>query len=317
MKNYISINGKILPEEKAKISVKDRGFRFGDGVFETCLIKDGVVYNLEAHLDRLEAGLRAVKILFSYGGSSCRPFRRHPDESRDPFYNKVWIPTFVGMTREVAMKEEIKIIQKLIQKNKIKNGYLRIAVSRGVGSIGYLPQKNIQPTVVIETLTLNPKPKSLIKLFVSEIQKPSLKSFPVNYKLMQGLNSTLVKLEAVENGCFDGIILNAQGQICETSSANIFWVKDNILHTPHQDCGCLLGTVREKILELSPIKTKLVKAKITDLLKADEVFITNVAIGVLAIDKIADKEFKNKNYIKVFANLLDKDIKKYVKNATN
>jgi branched-chain amino acid aminotransferase len=281
MSDYISINGKILPAKKALISVQDRGFRFGDGVFETCLIKDGVVYNWQAHLTRLEAGLKAIKII-------------------PVFHN-----TLKGMT------------DKLIQKNKIKNGYLRISISRGVGSIGYLPIKNIQPTLVIETLPLNPKPlkKNLapIKLFISTIQKPSLKSLPINYKLTQGINSTLAKLEAVENNCFDAIILNEKNQICETSSANIFWVKDDILYTPHQDCGLLLGTIREKILELSPIKTKLVKAKIEDLLDADEVFITNVSLRVLAIDRITDKEFKNKKYSKIFANLLSEDIEKYVK----
>jgi len=280
MNDYISINGKILPAKKALISVQDRGFRFGDGAFETCLIAGGIIYSWEEHLQRLNAGLKAIKINFD-----CKNL-------------------------------EHSCLQ-LIQKNKIKNGYVRIAVSRGVGSVGYLPEKNIQPTLVIETIPLNQKSKLPITLCVSKIQKPSLKSLPTNYKLMQGLNSTLVKLEAIESNCFDAIILNDKSQICETSSANIFWIKDDILYTPHQDCGCLLGTVREKILELSTIKIKLAKAKIIDLLKADEVFITNVAIGVLAIDKIVDKEFKNKKYGKIFADLLNNDIKKYVRNTTN
>lgn len=286
MSRYININSKILPAKKALISVQDRGFRFGDGVFETCLIKDGVIYNWQAHKARLIDGLRAIKITLD-----C-----HPND---------WLVAMDKMTAE------------LIRKNKIKNGYLRIAVSRGVGSIGYLPIKNITPTLVIETLTLNPKPQSPIKLCISKIQKPSIKSLPTNYKLAQGLNSTLAKIEAVENNCFDAIILNQKSQICETSSANIFWIKNNILYTPHQDCGCLLGTIRAKILELSPIKIKLVKAKIDHLLNADEAFITNTSLGVLAINKIGDWEFKNKKHSKIFTNLLNEDIKKYVKNTTN
>ncbi|MES2677259.1 MAG: aminotransferase class IV [Pseudomonadota bacterium] len=269
---HIFINNKIVLAHKATISVQDRGFRFGDGVFETCLIFGGKIYNWQAHQARLKAGLKAIKINF-------------------------------------ADKNLQQSCLQIIEKNKIQNGYLRINISRGVGSVGYLPQKNIQPTIVIETLPLNPQPKSPIKLCISTLQKPSLKSLPVNYKLSQGLNSTLAKLEAVEQNCFDAIILNNKKQICETSSANIFWIKDNILYTPHPDCGCLLGTIREKILELSPIKIKLAKAKITDLLNADEAFITNVAIGVLAVDKIAESEFKNKKYSKIFANLLDEDIK--------
>jgi len=297
MKNYISINGKILPEEKATISIKDRGFRFGDGVFETCLIRDGKVYNWLAHKARLEAGLKAIKIIPTLHNT-------HPSSSWHLIMLDE-IQTFAGM------------MKKLIKKNKIQNGYLRISISRGVGSIGYLPQKNIQPTLVIETLPLNPKPKSPIKLFISKIQKPSLKSLPTNYKLMQGLNSTLVKLEAVENNCFDGVVLNDKNQICETSSANIFWIKDNILYTPHPDCGCLLGTIREKVLELSPIKIKLVKTKIADLLNADEAFITNIAIGVLAIDQIVNKKFTVKKYSKIFSDFLNQNIKKYVQDEAN
>jgi branched-chain amino acid aminotransferase len=294
---HILINDKIILEQKALIFVKDRGFRFGDGIFETCLIKDGAVYDFEAHLKRLEDGLKAIKI------------------DRMVVWND---KRAVHDSKEVAF---YKILQKLsyqlIQKNKIKNGYLRIAISRGVGSIGYLPQKNIKPTLVIETLPLNPKPKAPIKLCISNHTKPSIKSLPVNYKLMNGLNSTLAKLEAEEKNCFDAIMLNDKNQICETSSANIFWVKDDILYTPHQDCGCLFGTIREKILQLSPIKNKLVKTKLSDLLNADEAFITNTAIGVLAVDEINKTIFKNNKYSKIFGDLLNEDIKKYVKKTKN
>ena len=267
-----------MPKQKALISAQDRGFRFGDGVFETCLINDGIIYNFEAHLKRLNDGLMAIKI---------------------KFYST----------------NLLQSCYQLIKKNNIQNGYLRIAVSRGVGSIGYLPIKNIIPTLVIETLPKSPKPKSPIKLLISSIEKPSIKSLPINYKLMQGLNSTLAKIEAVENSCFDALILNHKQQICETSSANIFWIKDDVLYTPHPDCGCLQGTIREKIITLSPIKIRLIKAKLDNLLNADEIFITNVAIGVLMVDKIANQEFLNKKYSRIFANLLNQDIKNYVKKA--
>jgi len=280
MSDHISINDKILPAKKALISVQDRGFRFGDGIFETCLIKSGKIYNWQAHKTRLKSGLVAIKINFT---------EKNLDQS----------------------------CLRLIHKNKIQNGYLRISISRGIGSIGYLPIKNIQPNIIIETITLKSSPKSSIKLCISKIQKPSLKSLPTNYKLMQGINSTLVKLEAIENDCFDSIILNDKNQICETSSANIFWIKGNILYTPHSDSGCLLGTIREKILQISPLKKKLVKAKISTLLNADEVFITNVAIGVLAVDKIDNFQFKNKKYSNLFSNLLREDIQLYVKKTAN
>ncbi|MCE3254837.1 MAG: pabC [Rickettsiaceae bacterium] len=274
--DYVIINDKILPEKNALISIKDRGFRFGDGAFETCLIFDGVIYNWESHQKRLRAALKAIKIKF--------------DD-----------------------KNLLQNCQKLIQKNKTKNGYLRISVSRGVGSNGYSPLKNNQPTLVIEVLETKPKPKSPIKLSVSKIEKIPLQSLPVNYKLTQGMNSILAKMKAEENNCFDAVILNNKKQICETSSANIFWIKDDVLYTPHQDCGCVLGTIREKIIFLSPIKTRLAKAKLSKLLNADEAFITNAAIGVLHIDQIGKVKFKNKKYGKIFSDLLDQDIKNYAK----
>lgn len=277
--NYIRINKKILPEKQATISVLDRGWRFGDGIFTTCLIVDQIIYNWSEHLRRLEQGLESLKIKFD-----CSDLQQ--------------------------------LSKLLVKKNKINHGYLRISISRGLGSIGYLPIKNIQPTLVIETVPINTPASGLIKLTVSNLTKPSLKSLPVNYKLMQGVNSTLAKIYAQENNYFDAILLNDQGQICETSSANIFWIKNNILYTPHPDCGLLLGTTRQKILQLSPIKIKLIKAKLVDLLEADEVFITNVAIGVLRVDQIGVKKFKNKKYSTIFSNLLHQDIKEYV-NKTN
>lgn len=274
MNDYTSINGKIVSSKNAAISVQDRGFRFGDGLFETCLIKNGLIYNFYAHFARLEAGLKAIKIELD-----CR-----------------------------VIKESCK---KLIQKNKIKDGILRIAISRGVGSFGYLPAKDIKPTIIIETLKKPETPKSPIKLMVSSYEKPSLRSLPVNYKLANSLNSVLAKIEAVEKNCFDAILLNEKKQISETSSSNIFWIKDNVLHTPDLSCGCLAGTIREKIIKLSPIKIKLTKAKIEDLLEADEAFISNVAIGVLAIDVIGKKKFVSKKYSKIFSNLLNQDIEDY------
>ena len=279
MKNYISINNKIISKSKALISIQDRGFRFGDGVFETCLIFNRVIYNVEAHLTRLVSGLNAIKICYD-------------------------------------SKDIVSSCYQLIKKNNIRNGYLRIMISRGIGSVGYLPTDNIIPNLVIETVSLSSKPQLPIKLFLSSIEKLSPKSLPINYKLMQGMNSILARIEAFENNCFDAVMFNNKKQICETSSANIFWIKDDILYTPHQDCGCLQGTIKAKVMTLSPIKVKSVKAKLNDLIEAQEVFITNVAIGVLAVDKIANTEFRHQNYSKKISNLLTQDIKDYVKKTT-
>ncbi|MFT6332566.1 MAG: aminodeoxychorismate lyase [Lentimonas sp.] len=270
---YVILNHKLIESGKAGISPADRGFRFGDGIFETCLIANGVIYNWSAHFARLEAGLKAIKI---------------------PFISR----------------KLLTCCEELIKNNNVKNGILRIAISRGVGSLGYLPKQNIKPTLLIETLKKPPKTKSLIKLMISSYQKPSLNSLPVNYKLANGLNSTLTRIEAVEKGFFDGITLNDKNQVCETSSANIFWVKDDVVFTPHLDCGCLNGTIRSKIIESPMIEVRLVKAVFEDLLDADEVFLTNVALPILNVDAIEQVKFTDKKYGKIFADLLKKEIKR-------
>ncbi len=266
---YCSVNYQIKLENEASISINERGFLFGDGIFETCRIKDGKIDSYQSHLNRLKLGLEAIKIDF-----------------------------------DLSKLEENTT--QLITKNNLKEGIVRIYISRGNGSIGYLPKPNIKPLIIIQTKNLPKKPTGPINLWVSKLTKISNKSLPVSYKLAQGLNSTLAKIEAQENNCFDSLLLNDKGEICETSSANIFWVKDNILYTPHKDCGLLLGTVRQKIIDLSPIEVKEVKFNLDQLLLADEIFITNVSYKILQINQILpnNQQLKGNKYFITFDKLL-------------
>lgn len=276
--NYIRINNKILPQKKALISVKERACRFGDGVFETCRVVSGVIYNYEAHHNRLLAGLEAIKINYDISNLKRKAY-------------------------------------KVIKKNNLQDGTIRISISRGIGSYGYLPEKRIKPLLIIETDLAAKRIKNSANLWLSNITKVSLNSLPINYKLSQGLNSTLALMEAKENKCYDSLLLNDLGHICETATANIFWIKNDILYTPSEKCGVLLGTVRQKILDLSPIPTKLVVAKLFKLITADEIFITNTKLGILHISKImpSGKVFAHKKYSKIFTNLFNQDILDYVK----
>jgi branched-chain amino acid aminotransferase len=283
--DYINIDQNLLPENQALISVKQRACRFGDGIFETCKVVSGIIYNFEAHLMRIEAGLKAIKINFDITNlkNSC---------------------------------------YQLIKKNNLINGSVRISISRGLGSAGYLPLA-IQPLLIIETdSTVNPLPAS-VDLWQSSYTKISAKSLPINYKLSQGLNSTLAMIEARENNCFDALMLNDSGQICEAASANIFWIKDEILYTPADELA-LLGTTRDKIISLSELKVKKVMVRFDELILADEIFITNSRIGTLAVARIMplnkkisgnNKNSIGKNYSEIFKNLLNQDIFDYVKKA--
>ncbi len=262
---YCSINYKIIPSEKAFISVDERGFLFGDGVFETCRFTNQIIYNYSAHLNRLKLGLESIKISFK-------------------------------------LVDLEKNITKLIRKNTLENGLVRIYVSRGKGSLGYSPKENIEPLIVIQIKELPEKLEEPVNLWISKFAKISSKALPINYKLAQGLNSTLAKLEAKENNCFDSILLDKKGNICETTSANIFWIKDDILYSPSKNCDILFGTIRQKIIDLSDLEVREVEANLNQLLLADEVFITNVSCGILKINSILPKNqiFKNSKYFDIF-----------------
>lgn len=210
---YTYINGQWCLPEEADINVQERGFRFGDGVFESIRVQQGKPLFLSKHLARLQEGLRAVRIT-------------KPAEDIE------------------------KLCFEALQRNQFQDGVLRIYASRGIGSMGYRPAADISPTLVIETLwmpALLPKP---LCLWVSSYERPSLKALPVNYKLAQGLNSTLARMEATDHECDEALMLNAAGDIAEASSACIFWQdKAGQIYTPALGCGALAGIGRAVLLE--------------------------------------------------------------------
>lgn len=280
MDNFVLINQKFVLADKALISVGQRGFRFGDGLFETCKIIDGIIYDYEAHQDRIYKGLQALQITF-----------------------------------------DIKDLQKkcydLLKKNHIIDGILRISISRGEGSLGYLPIKNITPLLVVETIKSDKNPynkKTGITIGISKIKAPRRSQNLQHCKTMQGLNYILTKIAADKLGNFDDVMLSEKGYISECSSANIFWVKNGKIFTPSGKCDMLFGTIRKKILEKFPIKINQVEARLSRLLNADEIFLTNANILALAVDELAIGKKKirlKQNISNQVLQWLETDIKKY------
>ncbi len=246
---YIILNNQLINADEAKISPQDRGFRYGDGVFETMLVQDRRIYQWDFHVDRLARGLAAIKISFDV--------------------SFLIIPCF-----------------ELVSINGVKNGLLRLQITRGIGGRGYLPDASATPTLVIETMEMPAPPPLAISLWLSSYSKISPKSLPVNFKLCQGLNSTLARMEAAENNCFDALMLNEAGAVCETSSANIFWLKNGVLYTPALACGVLEGGMRNAVLRLSPYPVQEVEEGVESLRSAEEVFITNTAYKILPVSEL-------------------------------
>jgi len=249
MKQHVYLNGHIVPQSEARIPVADRGFRFGDGVFETIAVYNRVPYQWDLHMERLKAGLHALDI-----------------------------PADVTPLQGAA--------HALISINELNDATLRIAISRGVGSQGYLPTGGANPTVVMETADRITPPATPESLWVSKWEKPSPKALPVEYKLAQGVNSSLARMEAAGHGCLDSILCNARGEICETSSANLFWKKGDMLYTPALECGLLAGTTRAAILRLSPYAIEEGAYVLDTLADADALVVTNTHWQAMPIVEI-------------------------------
>jgi aminodeoxychorismate lyase len=252
--SFIYLNGNFYPDTEAKISARDRSFRFGDGIFETISFYEGKLYRWDLHSKRLEGGLEALKITFNTE-------RLEGD------------------------------ILKTIEKNNLTTGLARVTISRGEGSRGYLPTDGITANYVIEAMPRPPMDRESAKLCVSSYKKIPAACLPVNFKLNQGLNSTLAKMDARTKDCFDALQLTINNHVAECASGNIFWVKADKAYTPSLGCDILNGVMRQVVLELLPQAIQG-KFSLDELKTADEIFITNVAWRILPVSEI-ENIFKN------------------------
>lgn len=279
MSNFVVINKKFIEAKFATISINDRAFLFGDGIFETCKIFNGRIYDFQSHKERIKRGIQALKI-----------------------------------TAEISDLEKLSL--QLISKNRIKNGILKIEISRGEGGFGYAPDLSVKPLIIIKTLP-EKKISDKISLTVSSIKKTPNSCAPIDCKTKQSLPYILTKIAANEKGFFDGVMLSQHNFISETSSANIFWIKDGDCFTPSKKCDILPGTIRQKILEISPVKIFEVEENISSLLNADEIFLTNSAHLVLPVEEIEiDGKVKklHQNFGEMLLTLLKKDVEESCKN---
>lgn len=272
---YCFVNGNFLDEDKATISIKDRGLRFGDGVFETMRVQNGRIYAIADHMARLTSGLTAIKI-------------------------------------KCDIDEIKENLLQLIAKNNLQSGSVRIMVTRGEGSQGYLPTYISKPTIIIENFLSAADKEEAVSLWLSSYQKISPHALPVNYKLMQGLNSTLARMEALEHNCFEALQLSSDNLICECSSSNIFWFKDNILYTPSPKTGALGGVLKSRLISILPFKISEVQSDISALITADEVFITNVAWLIRSVKMLLPNNIIYNNFTKtkLALKIIEEDIKK-------
>jgi branched-chain amino acid aminotransferase len=255
----IYIDGKFYSRSEAKISVFDHGLLYGDGVFEGIRSYEGVVFRLKEHLDRLYRSAHAILLE-------------------------------IPMTRE----EMSKAVLETLKKNKLKDAYIRLVVTRGVGDLGLDPRKCSNPTVFIITVPIiilhsKEKREKGITTMITWVKRDPIDATTHEVKSLNYLNSILAKIETNEAGIDEAILLDRTGFVSEGAAENIFIVKGSKIITPPTSTGALRGITRDAVLQLAEkLDYTVIEKNITpnELLIADEAFLTGTAAEITPIAEV-------------------------------
>ncbi|MBN3040549.1 MAG: branched-chain-amino-acid transaminase [Candidatus Omnitrophica bacterium] len=255
----IFLNGKLVDKSQAKVSVFDHGFLYGDGVFEGIRSYGCLVFKLKEHIDRLFESAHSITLK---------------------------VP--------MAKKALVDAVIKTLQANKLKDAYIRVVVSRGEGDLGLDPRKckgNETVVIIADKITLYPKElydKGMEIITVPTIRNicealnPQIKS--LNY-----LNNILAKIEAINSGYQEAIMLDHLGYVAECTGDNIFVVKKGELYTPPQCMGSLRGITRDTVLAIArKLKIPTHEHVLTrhELFISDECFLTGTAAEIVPVVKV-------------------------------
>ena len=254
----IYINGKYFSKEDAKISVYDHGLLYGDGVFEGMRTYSNKVFRLVEHIDRLYESARAILL-----------------------------------TIPMSKQEMIDAVKKTVELSGLSDSYIRLVVTRGSGSLGLDPNRTSDPQVIIIVDLIALYDRKYYDEGLKIITASTIRNHPAalspRIKSLNYLNNIMAKLEGLQAGCMEAIMLNHKGEVAECTGDNIFIVKKGQLLTPSADSGILEGITRNAILELATtLKIPARETTLTrhDLLVADECFLTGSAAEVIPVVSI-------------------------------
>ena len=261
METQIYIDGKFYPKSKAMISVFDHGLLYGDGIFEGIRVYDGIIFKLNQHLDRLFESAKTIMLEL-----------------------------------EMSSDEMKKLCAAAVRRNKLKDAYIRLVVTRGIGDLGLDPRKCAHPTVIViaDKITLYPESfyKSGLEVATVATTRNMADSLNPKIKSLNYLNNIMGKIEANNMGCPEGIMLNANGFVSEATADNIFIVKNKTLRTPPTYDGALEGITRNTILDIGQKFGYICEKKTLtrhDLYNADECFLTGTAAEIAPITYIDER----------------------------
>lgn len=254
----IYIDGKYFDKNHAKISVFDHGLLYGDGVFEGIRAYNGRVFKLKEHIDRLFCSAKAILLSIPMSHS--------------------------GIMRAVV---------ETCRQNRIRDGYIRLVVTRGAGTLGLNPNRCRKPSLIIIADKIQLYPARLYQVGMEIVTVPTARNLhsAVNpaIKSLNYLNNILAKIEANNAGCEEAVMLNAEGFVAECTGDNLFIVKNGGLFTPPLSAGALYGVTRQTVLDLARESGLAVaEPNLTryDLFNADECFLTGTGAEIIPVVKI-------------------------------
>jgi branched-chain amino acid aminotransferase len=262
MGKKVWLNGKLVDREDAKISVFDHGLLYGDGVFEGIRSYGGKVFRLKEHIRRLFDSANGIRLV---------------------------VP--------LAPEELAKAVADTLEANGLKDAYIRVVVTRGVGTLGLDPNRCREPNVFIITDKIELYPRELYENGLEIVTAATMRNHPnaVNprIKSLNYLNNILAKIEAIDAGTLEAVMLNHQGFVAECTGDNLFIVRGGRLLTPPIGAGILEGITRDEILAIAREERLEVREEnLTryDLYVADECFLTGTAAEVVPVVRIDGRQ---------------------------
>jgi branched-chain amino acid aminotransferase len=254
----VYINGKLFDKSDAKISVYDHGLLYGDGVFEGIRVYSGTVFRLREHINRLYDSARSINL-------------------------------------EIPMPRDqmIDAVNNTVRANNKRDGYIRLVITRGAGSLGLDPRKTSDPQIIIIVDDISMYPQELYDNGLEIVTASTIRNHPAatnpRVKSLNYLNNIMAKMEGIRAGCLEALMLNHKGEVAECTGDNIFLVKQGMLRTPPIDAGILEGVTRNAVMELARadgVAVQEMNLTRHDVYVADECFLTGTAAEVIPVVKV-------------------------------
>jgi branched-chain amino acid aminotransferase len=259
----VYIDGKYVPRSEAKVSVFDHGLLYGDGVFEGIKSYNGVVFQLNEHLDRIYFSAKAIMLEIS-----------------------------------LSKEEMAKVVLETIRRNNLKDAYVRLVVTRGVGDLGLDPRKCPKSTVFAIAVPLlqlydEEKRRKGMSMVVASVRRDPVDATTHEIKSLNYLNSILAKMEANNVGADEAIILDTHGFVSEATAENVFIVKNKTIMTPPATSGPLAGitaSVVKKVAQKLGYTVAERAITVAELYAADEAFLTGTAAELMPIREVNKRQ---------------------------